>query len=128
MRQLCLPTLRPLPGYRVAVKQERAPAPARSASMKLRPLHNQLLIKQDAAEKTSKGGIILAESAQEKPHRGEVLAAGPGYHTDNGVFVQNSVGVGDVVLYAKHVGVEVELDGEKYIVVSEDAVIGVIEA
>lgn len=95
--------------------------------MTLKPLSNQLLIARAAAEETSKGGIILAQSAQKKPHRGEVLAAGPGYHTENGTFIATSCKPGDVVLFAEGAGVEVNLENETYVIVSEDAVIGVIE-
>lgn len=90
--------------------------------MKYRPLHNQLLVRRAAAENMSKGGLHLPDSAQKKPGKGEVLAAGPGYYTDAGVFVPNTVTPGMVVLFAEGFGVDVEIDGEKLLILSEDAV------
>ena len=95
---------------------------------KLRPLSNNLLIKRAESEEKTPGGLYVPDKAQEKPHRGRVIAAGPGYHTDNGTFVPTSCEPGDIVVFARGTGVEVTLDGETYTIVSEDAVLGVAEA
>jgi chaperonin GroES len=92
---------------------------------KLKPLFNNLLIKRATAESVSKGGIILAESAQRRPHRGTVLAAGPGRHFD-GTFVATECVPGDIVIFPEGMGHDVSVDGEILLMLSEDAVIAVV--
>lgn len=94
----------------------------------MRPLSNNLLLKRAQAEEKTPGGLYVPDNAQKKPHRGRVVAAGPGYHTDNGVFVATTCQVGDIVVFADQVGVEVSLDGEIHVLVSEDAILGIVEA
>lgn len=95
--------------------------------MKLRPLANNLLIRRATAEERSAGGIIIPEKAQNKPHRGTVLAAGEGYVNDNGVFVETTVKVGDVVIFGAALGVDVQVDGEMLVMIAEDGVLAVVE-
>lgn len=94
----------------------------------MRPLSNNLLIKRAESEDKTPGGLYVPDKAQERPHRGRVVAAGPGYHTENGVFVKTDCEPGDVVVFARNTGVEISLDGETYTIVSEDAILGVVEA
>lgn len=93
----------------------------------LRPLSNNLLVRRAKAEEVSAGGLYIPETAKKKPHRGTVAAAGPGYHTERGVLVPTSCGEGDIVIFPDGVGHEVTIDGETFVVVSEDAVIAVVE-
>lgn len=93
----------------------------------LRPTSNNLLVRRAKADDRSKGGLFIPDSGQKKPHRGTVVAAGAGYHTEQGVLVPTECKKDDVVIFADGIGVEVNVDGETLLVVSEDAVIAVIE-
>jgi len=94
--------------------------------MKVRPLHNQVIIRQNKADEKIAGGLLYApQSSQEKPFEGEVLAVGPGKTLDNGVLVPMTVKVGDKVLFTKYALTEVKLDNEDYVLVKEDAILGV---
>ena len=95
--------------------------------MKLAPLDDRVVIKQSEAEDKSSGGIILPDAAKEKPQRGKIVAVGPGKMTDEGKRNQMSVKKGDEVLYAKYLGNDVEIDGEKYVILHENDILGVIE-
>jgi len=95
--------------------------------MAFRPLGDRVLVKMHAAETVSKGGILLAPSAQEKPQEGTVIAVGPGRLTDKGQLVEPRVKKNDVVLVPKYVGTEIKLDGVEHIVLSEEEIIGVVE-
>lgn len=95
---------------------------------KLRPLSNQLLIKRAESEEKTPGGLYVPDKAKERPHRGRVVAAGPGYRTDAGVLIPTTCKAGDVVVFGQGIGVELSLDGETYTILSEDAVLGVVEA
>lgn len=96
--------------------------------MKLTPLGNRVIVKVEEAAKETKGGIILPDTAQEKPKRGTVVAAGPGKHEGlgSGDPVMH-VKAGDVVLFAKYAGSEVEIDGEKLLIVDQDEILAKIE-
>jgi chaperonin GroES len=95
--------------------------------MKLKPLDDRIVIKQmDAEEKTS-GGIILPETAKEKPQIGKIVATGPGKLLDDGKRGKMSVKSKDEVIYAKYVGSDVEIDGEKYVILRESDVLGIVE-
>jgi chaperonin GroES len=96
--------------------------------MKIRPLYDRLVVKREEEEETSAGGIILTDSAKEKPSRGTVMAIGEGKLLDSGDVRQSPIKVGDNVLFGKYAGTEVSLDGEDYIVMREEDVMGVIEA
>lgn len=94
---------------------------------KLRPTFNNLLIRRAAAEDKTPGGLYIPDKAQNKPHRGTVVAAGRGYVNDSGAFIETTVKAGDVVLFGAGLGVEVQVDGENLILVAEDGVMAVVE-
>ena len=95
--------------------------------MKFRPLHDRIVVKRiDAEEKTS-GGIIIPDTAKEKPSQGEVLAVGPGARDESGRLVALDVKVGDRVLFGKWSGTEVKLDGEELLIMKESDIMGIIE-
>jgi chaperonin GroES len=95
--------------------------------MKLRPLDDRIVIKQSDAEEKTAGGIILPDTAKEKPQIGKVIAAGPGKMLDNGKRSEMSVKKSDEVIYAKYIGSEVEIDGEKFVILHESDILGIIE-
>ena len=94
---------------------------------KLTPLHDRVIVKRSDAETTTKSGIVLPDSAAEKPTRGTIVAAGPGSLGDNGQPRPLSVGQGDTVVYGKWSGTEVEVDGEKLVILKENDLLGVLE-
>ena len=94
--------------------------------MKLRPLHDRVIIKRLEAETKSAGGIVIPDAAAEKPVKGEVLAAGTGKIQEDGKVRPMAVKVGDVVLFGKYSGTEVKVDGTEYLVVREDDIFGII--
>ena len=95
--------------------------------MKIRPLHDRVIIRRMEEEKTSPGGIVIPDSAAEKPVKGEVLAVGNGKIMENGEQRALDVKVGDTVLFGKYSGTEVKTDGEELVVMREDDIMGVIE-
>jgi len=96
--------------------------------MNLRPLHDRVIIKRMEEERTSPGGIVIPDSATEKPSRGEVLAAGHGKRTEGGEVIAMDVKVGDTVLFGKYSGTEVKVEGEDLLVMREEDIMAVIEA
>ncbi|MEY4592181.1 MAG: hypothetical protein RIR18_1076 [Pseudomonadota bacterium] len=96
--------------------------------MKIRPLHDRVIVKRLEAERTTASGIVLPDSAGEKPDQGEVLAVGPGKRDDNGKQVALDVKVGDRVLFGKYAGQTVKVDGEELLVLREEDLVGVVEA
>jgi len=95
--------------------------------MKLRPLDDRIVIKQSEAEEKTSGGIILPDTAKEKPQIGTVVAVGPGKILDDGTRAKMSVKNKDEVIYAKYIGSDVEIDGEKYVILRESDVLGIME-
>ncbi len=95
--------------------------------MKIRPLNDRLLVKRLAEEEKTAGGIIIPDSAKEKPAEGEVVAVGLGKLADSGDRVALQVAVGDKVLFSKYGGTDVKLDGEDYLIMREDDILGIIE-
>ncbi|BCO10415.1 MULTISPECIES: co-chaperone GroES [Desulfolithobacter] len=95
--------------------------------MKIRPLNDRILVKRLEGEEKTAGGIIIPDSAKEKPAEGEVIAVGPGKLGDNGERVAIDVKVGDRVLFSKYGGTDVKLDGEDYLILREDDILGVVE-
>jgi chaperonin GroES len=95
--------------------------------MKFRPLHDRIVVKRIDAEEKTKGGIIIPDTAKEKPSQGEVLAVGPGGRDETGKLVPIDVAVGDRVLFGKWSGTEVKIDGEDLLIMKESDVMGVIE-
>lgn len=94
--------------------------------MAVKPLDDRILIKQSQAEETTAGGIVLPDTAKEKPQQGEVIAVGPGKLLDNGQRGQMSVSKGDKVFYGKYAGTEIKVDGEDYVIVRESDVLAVL--
>lgn len=94
--------------------------------MNIRPLHDRVVIKRLEDEKTSPGGIVIPDSASEKPIKGEVLAVGNGKKLDSGDTQPMDVKVGDKVLFGKYSGTEVKLDGEELVVMREDDIMAVL--
>ena len=95
--------------------------------MKFRPLHDRVLVKRVDEEQKSKGGIIIPDTAKEKPMQGEILAVGPGARDDKGQLVPLGVNVGDRVLFGKWSGTEVKLDGDDLLIMKESDIMGVLE-
>jgi chaperonin GroES len=97
------------------------------ASMKVRPLHDRILVKRVEEEKKSKGGIIIPDTATEKPQEGRVVAVGNGKLLDDGKIRSLDVSKGDRVLFGKYSGTEVNIDGEEHLIIREDDVLAVLE-
>jgi chaperonin GroES len=95
--------------------------------MKFRPLHDRLVVKRVEEDTKTKGGIIIPDTAQEKPMQGEVIAVGPGGRDDTGKLTPIDVKVGDHVLFGKWSGTEVKIDGTEYLIMKESDVMGVLE-
>ena len=95
--------------------------------MNLKPLDDRIVIKQSEAEEKTAGGIILPDTAREKPQIGTVVATGPGKLLDDGKRANMSVKTDDEVIYAKYIGSNVEIDGEKYVILRESDVLGIVE-
>ena len=94
--------------------------------MELRPLHDRVVIKRLEEERTSPGGIVIPDSATEKPVRGEVMAVGPGKIMESGELRKPAVQVGDTVLFGKYSGSDCKLDGDEVVVMREDDILAVI--
>jgi len=95
--------------------------------MNLKPLHDRVLVKRVEEEEVTKGGIIIPDTAKEKPIKGEVVAVGPGKVTDDGKTIPMTVKVGDKVLFNKYAGTEVKIEGEEHLVMREDDILAIIE-
>jgi len=95
--------------------------------MKIRPLNDRVLVKRLEEEEKTSGGIIIPDSAKEKPAEGEVIAVGDGKIKDNGERLAMTVKVGDRVLFSKYGGTDVKLDGEDYLIMREDDILGIVE-
>lgn len=95
--------------------------------MTLRPLHDRVLVKRIEEREQIRGGIIIPDTAKEKPQEGEVVAVGQGKVLDNGTRVEMALKAGDRVLFGKYSGSEVKLDGEEFLIMREDEVLGVVE-
>src|ERR1700686_5523151 len=95
--------------------------------MKFRPLHDRVVVKRIDAEAKSAGGIIIPDTAQEKPSQGEIIAVGPGGRDESGKLIPIDLNVGDRVLFGKLSGTEVKLDGVEYLIMKESDIMGVIE-
>jgi len=95
---------------------------------KFRPLADRILIKRVDREETSSGGIIIPDSAKEKPQEGEVISVGNGKRLDSGELVKIDLKSGDRVLFGKYSGTDIKIDGEEHLILREDEVLGIIEA
>ena len=96
--------------------------------MKFRPLHDRVVVKRIDAEEKTKGGIIIPDTAKEKPQEGEIVAVGPGARDETGKLVPLDVKVGDRVLFGKWSGTEVKIDGQDLLIMKESDIMGVVEA
>ena len=96
--------------------------------MKVRPLHDRVLIKRIEEQETIRGGIIIPDTAKEKPAEGEIVAVGPGARDEKGVLVPLDVKKGDRILFGKWSGTEIKLDGEDLLIMKESDVMGVVDA
>ena len=95
--------------------------------MKIRPLNDRILVKRLEEEEKTAGGIIIPDSAKEKPAEGEIIAVGPGKLNDHGDRVEMDVKPGDRVLFSKYGGTDVKIEGEDYLIMREDDILGVVE-
>jgi chaperonin GroES len=96
------------------------------AKTKFRPLHDRIVVRRITAEEKTKGGIIIPDSAQEKPSQGEIIAVGPGGRDEAGKLIPIDLKVGNTVLFGKWSGTEVKLDGEDLLIMKESDIMGVI--
>jgi len=96
--------------------------------MNVRPLHDRILIKRIEEKETVKGGIIIPDTAKEKPQEGEVVAVGNGKKTEDGKVIPLDVKKGDRILFGKYSGTEIKIEDEEYLIIREDEVLGVLEA
>ena len=95
--------------------------------MKFRPLHDRVLIKALDSEEKTAGGIIIPDTAKEKPQEGEVAAVGPGAKSEDGKIVSMDVKVGDIVLFGKWSGTEIKIDGTEYSIMKESDIMGIVK-
>jgi len=96
--------------------------------MKFRPLHDRVVVRRIEGEEKTKGGIIIPDTAKEKPQEGEIVAVGPGARNEQGQLVALDVKAGDRVLFGKWSGTEVKIDGEELLIMKESDIMGVVEA
>ncbi|MEW6133762.1 MAG: co-chaperone GroES [Pseudomonadota bacterium] len=96
--------------------------------MHIRPLHDRIIVKRVEAQRTTASGIVIPDTAAEKPEQGEVIAVGPGRRDDKGALIPIELKVGDRVLFGKYAGQSVKVEGEELLVMREDDVMGVIES
>ena len=96
------------------------------SNLKVRPLHDRILVRRTPEEQTTAGGIIIPDSAKEKPQRGEIIATGKGRITEDGKTLALEVKAGDQILFGKYAGTELKLDGEEFLMMREEDVLGVL--
>jgi len=96
--------------------------------MKFRPLHDRVVVRRIESDEKTSGGIIIPDTAKEKPQEGEVVAVGPGTRDDDGKLVALDVKKGDRILFGKWSGTEVKLEGEEYLIMKESDIMGVVES
>jgi chaperonin GroES len=116
--------LKPKPG---AIAGAGIESPYGEKSMKFRPLHDRVVVRRVEGEEKTKGGIIIPDTAKEKPQEGQVIAVGPGARDESGKLVPLDVKAGDRILFGKWSGTEVKIDGEDLLIMKESDVMGVIE-
>ena len=97
------------------------------ANLNVRPLHDRILVRRMAEEEKTAGGIIIPDTAKEKPQRGEVVATGSGRLTEDGKTLPLEVKIGDKILFSKYSGTELKLEGNEYLMMREEDVLGVIQ-
>ena len=95
--------------------------------MKFRPLHDRILVERVESEEVTKGGIILPDTAKEKPQQGKIIAVGSGRRTDEGKIIPLELKAGDTILFGKYSGSEIKIEGTEYLIMKEDNVLGLVE-
>jgi len=95
--------------------------------MNIRPLHDRIIVERVEEETTTAGGIIIPDTAKEKPQKGKIVAVGKGKITEDGKVLALDVKVGDVVLFGKYAGTDIKIEGKEYLMMREDDILGVIE-
>ncbi len=95
--------------------------------MKIRPLHDRVIVKRNDAETKTASGIIIPDTAKEKPQEGEIVAVGTGIRKDDGSIIPLDVKKGDKILFGKYAGTEIKIDGEELLMMKEDDILGIIE-
>ena len=95
--------------------------------MKIRPLHDRVIVKRIEEEETTKGGIIIPDTAKEKPVEGEIIAVGSGKVGDDGKKIPLDVKKGDRILFGKYAGTEIKIDGEEHLIMREDDIVAIVE-
>lgn len=98
------------------------------SKVKIRPLGDRVLVKPLEKEKQERGGLIIPDTAKEKPQEGEIVAAGKGKTSDDGKLIPMDVKAGDKILYGKYSGTEIKIDGEEFLIMHQDDILGVLEA
>lgn len=96
--------------------------------MKFRPLHDRILVERVESEERTKGGIILPDSAKEKPQQGKIIAVGAGRRTEDGKVIPLELKEGDTILFGKYSGSEIKIEGVEYLIMKEDDVLGLVES
>jgi len=97
------------------------------SKVKIRPLGDRVLVKPLEKEKQERGGLIIPDTAKEKPQEGEIIAAGKGKTSDDGKLIPMDVKAGDKILYGKYSGTEIKIDGDEYLIMHQDDILGVLE-
>src|SRR5205814_9802168 len=115
------------PALRAAASSTKSSVTFEEVPMKFRPLHDRVVVKRIDAEAKSAGGIIIPDTAQEKPSQGEIVAVGPGGRDEAGKLIPIDLEVGDRVLFGKWSGTEVKLDGVDYLIMKESDIMGVLQ-
>ena len=95
--------------------------------MKFRPLHDRVVVRRIESDERTAGGIIIPDTAREKPQEGEVIAVGPGARDESGKLIPIDLKAGDRILFGKYSGAEIKIDGEEYLILKEDEILGVLE-
>jgi chaperonin GroES len=95
--------------------------------MKLRPMQDRIIVKRLEEENKTAGGLFIPDTAKEKPQKGEIVAVGNGKKTEDGKVIPLDVKVGDTVLFGKYAGTDIKVDGEEYLIMREDDILGVVE-
>lgn len=95
--------------------------------MKFRPLHDRILVERVESEEVTKGGIILPDTAKEKPQQGKIIAVGSGKRTEDGKIIPLELKAGDTILFGKYSGSEIKIEGIEYLIMKEDDVLGLVE-
>jgi chaperonin GroES len=96
--------------------------------MKFRPLYDRILVERVESEEVTKGGIILPDTAKEKPQQGKIIAVGSGKRTDEGKIIPLELKAGDTILFGKYSGSEIKIEGTEYLIMKEDDVLGLVES